>query len=248
MRLFLFLFVTICFSQNKQSFYFDFNKSTFNETQEQRFQSWLAENPSVKIFKIDGFCDYVGSNSYNKILATERINYMLERLNVTTKESIKIEIVPFGEDFQQDSIQDINRRVDVFYTSNQDIDAFASQSTKGTKIILKGLNFYNNSGEVLPESKPILEELLSIMNKYPDLKIEIQGHICCQSIEAANKIEDISKVRAFAVYVFLKDNGINKDRLSYTSFKSSKPIFPIPEKNEEQRIANRRVEIMIVEN
>ena len=248
MRLFLFLFATICFGQNKQSFYFDFNKSTFNEPQEQRFQSWLTENPSVKILKIDGFCDYVGSNSYNKVLANERIKYMLERFNVTAKASTPIEIVSFGEDFEQDSVQHVNRRVDVFYTSNQDIDAFVSQNTKGKKIILKGLNFYNNSGEVLPESKPVLEELLTIMNKYPDLKIEIQGHICCQSIEAANKIEDIAKVRAFAVYVFLKDNGINKDRLSYTSFKSSKPIYPIPEKNEEQRIANRRVEIMIVEN
>lgn len=86
------------------------------------------------------------------------------------------------------------------------------------------------------------------MNKYPKLKIDIQGHICCQSLREADKIVDIAKVRALAVYVFLINNGIKEDRLSYQSFKSTKPIYPIPEKNEEQRIANRRVEIMILEN
>ena len=248
MRLFLLLFVTICFSQNKQSFYFDFNQSTFNSHQQNDFQTWLNENPSIEILKIEGFCDFVGTNSYNKNLASKRINYVLKKCNSLNLDAKKIQIKSYGEDFEQDSIQDVNRRVDVYYISNQDLDAFVSKNSKGKKIALKNLNFYNNSGEVLPESKPVLEELLKMMNKYPKLKIEIQGHICCQSLIEAEKIADIAQTRALAVYVFLINNGIHENRLSYKSFKSKNPIYPIPEQNEEQRIANRRVEILIVEN
>lgn len=248
MRLILLLFITISFGQNKQSFYFDFNQSAFNETQENDFQTWMTANPSVEIHKIEGFCDFFGTNSYNKILATKRINFIIEKLKIQNVIS-KIQLKSIGEDFKQDSIQDMNRRVDVYYTSSsEDLDEFVSKNTKGKSIALKKLNFYNNSGEVLPESKPVLEELLAIMNKYPKLKIEIQGHICCQSLQQADKIEDIAKVRALAVYVYLINNGIKEDRLSYKSFKSSKPIYAIPERTEEQRIANRRVEIMILEN
>ncbi|WP_339889203.1 OmpA family protein [uncultured Flavobacterium sp.] len=248
MRLFLLLFVTICFSQNKQSFYFDFNKSSFNLSQEENFNNWLNANPTAKVIRVEGYCDYVGSNEYNIQLAKKRINFILDKLKIQKVVS-KSMLKPFGEDFKQDSIQDLNRRVDVYYKLNdQTLDEFITTNSSGKSIVLKNLNFYNNSGEVLPDSKPVLEELLTIMNKYSKLKIEIQGHICCQSIYEADKIEDIAKVRALAVYVFLINNGIEENRLSYKSFKSQKPLYSIPEKNEEQRIANRRVEIMILEN
>jgi outer membrane protein OmpA-like peptidoglycan-associated protein len=240
--------VSICFSQNKQSFYFDFNESTFNSIQENDFQDWINNNKSIEIVKIEGYCDSIGTNTYNVQLANKRIDFILNKLK---KENLVPEVIlkPFGEDFQQDSIQSLNRRVDVYYTQkDQTLDEFIEKNTLGKNIVLKNLNFYNNSGTVLPESKPVLEELLAIMKKYPKLKIEIQGHICCQSIKEANKIEDIALVRALAVFVYLKNNGISEERLSYKSFKSTKPIYPIPEKNEEQRIANRRVEILILEN
>ena len=248
MRFILVLFVSICFSQNKQSFYFDFNESTFNSIQQNYFQDWLKNNKIITIVKVEGYCDSLGTNAYNINLAKKRINFILNKLKAEYIVS-KVMLKPFGEDYQQDSIQSLNRRVDVYYTENdQTLDEFIEKNTLGKNIVLKNLNFYNNSGTVLPESKPVLDELLSIMNKYTKLKIEIQGHICCQSVEEANKIEDIALVRALAVYVYLKNNQISEERLRYKSFKSTKPIYPIPEKNEEQRIANRRVEILILEN
>lgn len=248
MRFILFLFVSICFSQNKQSFYFDFNENTFNSNQENKFQDWMNNNKSIEIIRVEGYCDSIGSHIYNINLAKKRINFVLDKLKVQHIVS-KVMIQPFGEDFEQDVIQDLNRRVDVYYKEEgQTLDEFIEKNTLGKTIVLKNLNFYNNSGTVLPESKPVLDELLAIMNKYPKLKIEIQGHICCQPVKEANKIEDIALVRALAVYVYLKNNGISEERLRYKSFKSTQPIYPIPEKNEEQRVANRRVELLILEN
>ena len=60
--------------------------------------------------------------------------------------------------------------------------------------------------------------------------------------------EDTAKVRAVAVYNYLIHNGIDKKRLRFKSFGSSKPIHRIPEKTEEERNENRRVEIQIIEN
>jgi outer membrane protein OmpA-like peptidoglycan-associated protein len=97
---------------------------------------------------------------------------------------------------------------------------------------------------VLDESKPVLDELLKIMKENPKLKIQIQGHVCCMPETTAK----ISEKRAKTVYNFLIKNRINKNRLSYTSFGNTRPIHPIPEQSEEERIANRRVEIEIVAN
>lgn len=115
----------------------------------------------------------------------------------------------------------------------------------GDKLIMKNLYFYDRSGIFVPESLPVMEELLEFMNAHPKVKIEIQGHICCQLGEDP---EDIALVRAIAVHNFLVANDIDDERLQYKSFGSTQPIHKIPEKNERERNENRRVEILILEN
>ena len=112
----------------------------------------------------------------------------------------------------------------------------------GDVIVIPNLNFYNNSDMVLPKSMPILFELLQNMRDNPKLEVDIQGHICCQKVEE----NQISLRRAVAVYNFLIYHGIDKARMHYISFGSSKPIYALPEKTEEERVANRRVEIKIL--
>lgn len=114
----------------------------------------------------------------------------------------------------------------------------------GEKLKIDNLNFVINTFAVVPESRKKLYELLIVMEMNPKLKIEIQGHLCCMPVDRI----DLSTQRAKAVYNFLLKNKIDKERLSYKGFGSSQPIFPLPEKDEPQRAANRRVEIAIVSN
>jgi len=51
-----------------------------------------------------------------------------------------------------------------------------------------------------------------------------------------------------AVYKFLEMYEIEKTRMSYQGFRSTQPLFALPEKTETERAANRRVEIEIIEN
>ena len=115
----------------------------------------------------------------------------------------------------------------------------------GDKLVMNNLYFYDRSGIFVPESLPVMEELLEFMITHPKVKIEIQGHICCQLGEDP---EDIALVRAIAVHNFLVANDIDDIRLQYKSFGSTQPIHKIPEKNERERNENRRVEILILEN
>ncbi|MCL9808375.1 OmpA family protein [Flavobacterium luminosum] len=119
-----------------------------------------------------------------------------------------------------------------------------SNASKGTKLKLNNLNFVLNTFAVTNDSRGKLYELLLVMQQNPSMKIDIQGHICCVKSDK----QELSTQRAKAVYKFLELNGIEKNRMSYQGFGSTQPLFPLPEKSEEERAANRRVEIEIINN
>lgn len=245
------------YSQEKQfQVFFDFDISEANAISNQKLNDWIKQNPKAEVSKIYGYCDAVGSFEYNDTLSLKRANHTLEILkNNSVFIQENVEIKGFGERFNKSKIDSENRKAVIFYTIPKEIIPIEKKPEAlienikvikvGDKIRLKNLNFYNRSGIVVNNSKPILEELLKMMQENPKLKIEIQGHICC---ELGTDLENIGGIRAQAVYVFLIKNQIEKDRLSYKSFGSSLPLYKIPEKSEWEKDQNRRVEILILEN
>ncbi|WP_430401095.1 OmpA family protein [Flavobacterium sp.] len=255
-----FIFILLCFnytySQNIVTVYFDTDKYTLNTTELNKLM-FFNDNDSLLITKIIAFCDFRASEEYNKQLALRRVMFVKEKLKPFLL-SNETEIRAIGENFSQSNILSENRKVEITYKvlegENIQITNTAKQTQLsknvaiakvGEKLILENLNFYNRSGIIVPESRPILIELFEILKENPKLKIEIQGHICCQE---KGDFENISNVRAKAIYDTLIKNGINENRLKYKSFGSSMPLYSIPEKNEDERNANRRVEILIIEN
>ena len=118
------------------------------------------------------------------------------------------------------------------------------KAKKGDLVRINNINFYFNSEKLMEQSIPLLEELLQIMLSYPKLRIEIHGHICCNPNPMDTKL---SYRRALIIYKYLANHGIPNNRLAYKGIGSNIPIYPLPEKNEAQRAANRRVEILIVD-
>ncbi len=119
-----------------------------------------------------------------------------------------------------------------------------NEAKVGEKLTLENLEFQINTFAITKDSRSKLFELLIVMESNPKLKIDIQGHLCCMPVDRF----DLSTQRAKAIYNFLVQYKIAKSRLNYQGFGSSQPIFPLPEKNESERAANRRVEILITEN
>lgn len=124
---------------------------------------------------------------------------------------------------------------------------------EGNNIVLKNIIFEGGTPTFKPESDEALKDLLSIMREYPNLKIEIQGHICCQSAndpdgyDYVNDNNKLSENRARAVYEFLRDNGIETNRMTYKGFGSRYKLYPLERTSYEQS-QNRRVEIKIISN
>lgn len=130
------------------------------------------------------------------------------------------------------------------YKLDREFMKLVGNAKSGEKLKIDNLNFVINTFAIVPESRGKLYELLLVLQNNPQLKIEIQGHLCCMPVDRT----DLSTQRAKAIYNFLITNDVYRARLSYKGFGSTQPIYPLPEKNEAERAANRRVEILIVEN
>jgi outer membrane protein OmpA-like peptidoglycan-associated protein len=272
MRYFILMltFSLSAYSQENFTLYFDTDKYVLNENQNEIFNNFLKKK-DIKVNKVTGFCDFRASNAYNYQLGLNRANTILNALPIADKSSILV--ASKGEEFKQKTDLSLNRKVEIEYEINLPIietiptkeieiiekpiekevvvDEYPTplqkkiiESKVGDKILLNNLNFYVRTAEFYPESVPFLEDLYEVLEKNPNIKIEIQGHICCTP---GRDVEEFSLRRCIAVYDFLVDYGISPDRMTYVGFDATQPLFPIPEKNEEQRKANRRVEIMILE-
>lgn len=269
----LFLFLTAAFNASAQeSFvvYFESNKHEPNKKEMLRLESWMQQNATSKIVAINGFTDEDGTTAYNDTLAQKRVSFIYDLVKEKVKTRDDFKTRSFGESHKQSKIKAENRKVTIHYIEAKDLsreneilgikpvtevkrvelplDASLTMRVEnarvGDKLKLENLNFYENTFAILPESRPKMFELLEIMKKNPKLKIQIQGHICCMPNDRA----DLSTKRAKAIRMFLEAHGIDKSRATFKGFGSTQPINPLPEKNEEERAANRRVEIEIIEN
>ena len=229
----------------------------------------LAEkgNLSAFIFHLNGYCDAIGPDEYNNKLSKKRVaavkKYFLQ--NGIEAASIGDELghgkkEPLNENKTEEERQ-LNRRVEISFF--QVVITYApgmlslmerladSTITTGTNIILHNINFLGGMHQFLPESEPMLEELLEAMQANPKLVIRVEGHICCQEfngdgMDGETGINNLSEARAKAVMDYLLANGIEPKRVSYKGFGHSSPIYPFPEQSEEESMQNRRVEIKII--
>lgn len=258
-----FLITLNSWSQEQFSVYFETNKYELNKKESLKLDKWIEENKTSKIVAINGYTDEVGSTGYNDTLALKRVQsiFNLIKERVAIREDYKS--ISVGENFKQSVIQSENRRATIYYILEKDLTreneilgieeevVFPENSTLeekvalakvGTKITLKNINFYQNTFAITPESNGSLYDLLFVMQNNPSLKIQIQGHICCIAKDARNlSLERAKQVRRWLVY-----QRIPQHRITVTGFGTTRPIYPIPEENEEQAAANRRVEIEIL--
>ena len=266
-----YLFSVTVFSQNKLEVFFDFNKDVPNELSQIKINQWVLEHKNAEIIRVLGYCDSVDDSEYNKELAMRRINTMITFFkDNAVKISDKVELKAFGKDFNYSKNQSENRKVEVFYkvfeveipkdvTVESDFQltqlstlvaeeksTLASKfdkAKKGDLIRINNISFYFNSEKVMEQSEPILEELYQIMVANPKLRIEIHGHICCNPNPNDTKL---SYRRALVILKYLTKKGIPVNRMNFKGYGSNDPIYRLPERNEKERAANRRVEILIV--
>lgn len=100
-----------------------------------------------------------------------------------------------------------------------------------------------NNANLKEEAVTELDSLIQIMNKYPTVKLEVQGHSCNIGTIADNLT--LSERRAQKAVDYLVTRGITADRLVIKAIGKAKP--KVPNTSESNRIINRRVEFRIIE-
>ncbi len=114
---------------------------------------------------------------------------------------------------------------------------------RGTVAKLDEIYFAAGLAVILEESDPKLKRLRDFMILNPSVNIEIQGHVNDDS-QRGFVSKRLSKRRAKRILNYLVESGISESRLTAVGFGNSKPVFKNP-KNDEEKEANRRVEILI---
>lgn len=224
--------------------YFDFNRSTL--TSQSKSSLRAIDLKKTEILGLYGYTDTIGRLNYNYALAKRRVSAVCAFMKI--KNPISKEKAIIGEYFEPNTLDKENRKV-IIRVKEKDLDVILleqklKEAKIGDNIILKSLNFEPGLPILLTTSLPSLNELCRQMIKNKNLVIEIQGHICC----AASDELDLSTERSKSVYDFLISKGISKNRMTYIGFGVANPLHKIPEKNETEEIANRRVEIKIISN
>lgn len=238
--------------QKQVEVFFDFNKDFPNPASILDINEWISQNKNAEIYKLLGYCDSVDTKNYNKKLAERRIeNVQVLLVKSGMKFGTDLEKIAFGKDFKQSKIQAENRKVTIFYREpvvlpiESELTKKIKNSKVGEYITLPNIYFFNNSARIVPKSDPTLYDLRCAMEENPKLKIEIQGHICCQT---KGDVADVSTARARAIYSYLLRHKIDRKRMTFKGFANTRPIHPIPEKSPQEEDENRRVEILIVAN
>jgi OOP family OmpA-OmpF porin len=114
----------------------------------------------------------------------------------------------------------------------------------GNSVILKNINFEFNSYVLKSDADTILYTLLTCLNNNPKFRIMISGHTDDQGSEDYNL--ELSINRAKSVYNWLINNGIESNRLKFTGFGKTHPLFT--DTDEKSRTLNRRVEVKLLDN
>jgi outer membrane protein OmpA-like peptidoglycan-associated protein len=273
----LLLIVTVSNAQMKSfAVHFDldkFNLTTDASTSLDSFITAHAKNIKIKLY---GHTDIMAGYEYNDALSLKRThavkNYLVAKgfnaadiieekgfgkrrpLNRNHGETEmylnrRVEIMVEGE---MDEAEETDTEESVVTTGKSLAEKIADTlTTTGTNIVLKNMNFYGGTHVIIPESLPVLMELVEVMKKNPTLEIAVEGHICCQEgnadgFDIGTRTVNLSENRAREICLYLSKNGIASARLKYKGFGHQQPLTPYPEKTEAERQNNRRVEIKIL--
>jgi len=231
---------------------FDLDSFTLTSAEKDKVDSLLVLVPFTVVKKVEiyGHTDSLASMEYNRSLSKRRVQSILSYLVYQGLDPLKVDADYYGEERPKYSNSPDqryrNRRCELSFIIDPSRLPTPDQRltdlpfNKGDKVRIPNLNFVGNQPIPMPASFSSLEDLLRVMQKYPDLRIELHGHVCC------GNDYDLSVQRAKMVYDFLVGNGIESSRMSFEGFSNTQPLFS--ERTDKEKALNRRVEVFVVSN
>lgn len=124
------------------------------------------------------------------------------------------------------------------------VEKAKAKMTKEKIEILEKVYFDTNKATIKAESFGLLDDVASLLQAYPDIKLlSVEGHTDSRGSASANK--RLSQARAESVMEYLVKAGISPTRLQAAGYGPERPIDPA--RNAAAYEKNRRVEFVILE-
>ena len=112
------------------------------------------------------------------------------------------------------------------------------------EILSRTGNIYFAAGSARLDTKsvPLLDNLFDVVNRCPELNIEIGGHTDSDGSNAANR--RLSERRAASVLDYLVAKGVGSDRMQAVGYGEAQPI--VANSNATNKARNRRIEFSVL--
>lgn len=118
-----------------------------------------------------------------------------------------------------------------------------AEVTKDKIVITDKIFFQTGKAVILPESKPVLDAVVGVLQEHPELRdLLVEGHTDDVGDDDANY--KLSEDRARAVVDWLVKAGVDRNRLAAKGYGETRPL--VANDTDEHRAQNRRVEFTIV--
>ncbi len=117
------------------------------------------------------------------------------------------------------------------------------------KFVIENVYYDFNKADLKPESYPALDEIVRMLNTYPNMSIELGAHTDSKGSDTYNM--KLSEARAQSVVKYLVEKGIAAERLVAKGYGETAPVAPNEidgKDNPEGREKNRRTEFKVLKN
>jgi outer membrane protein OmpA-like peptidoglycan-associated protein len=111
-------------------------------------------------------------------------------------------------------------------------------------IIIENILFAFNKEIIKLESELSLNKIITVLNEFPEMNLEINAHTDNKGKDAYNLI--LSEKRAKSTVDYLISKGVSNNRLIYKGYGETKPLNDCKNCTPEEDQANRRVDFKII--
>jgi outer membrane protein OmpA-like peptidoglycan-associated protein len=138
------------------------------------------------------------------------------------------------------------------YMDQQEAELRKATTTSGVTLVRNGnqielrmpadITFAKNSADIQPQFYPVLNDVATILTRYPKTTIDVVGHASTEGSDSYNMQLSEQRSQSFAGY--LRSQGVQPVRIAAYGRGESQPLIA-PEQSEADRAVNRRVQVIL---
>tara|TARA_R110000850_G_scaffold273134_2_gene408960 strand:+ start:212 stop:2071 length:1860 start_codon:yes stop_codon:yes gene_type:complete len=157
--------------------------------------------------------------------------------------------IPRNVDFSTDKNGKVSHDIFLTLLSYQDAEEIIKKDRKGdVQVELEQIFFDFDQAVIKPEAAATLDDLVAIMNKYPEMHVEVSAHTDVRGPSEYNLT--LSKQRAASTMKYLISQGIDENRLRSIGYGEMQPLNECVKEGictDEEYDINRRCEFKVMQ-